>query len=89
MATDPWQCRYDVKKEDQISRILEDQELVKYFNAKSIAAIPGASIYLENGGYVRMDVASWNWLRPLLEELRDFRRENVDGKEVPKKKSAG
>jgi hypothetical protein len=89
MELDPWRCRYDVAKEEQIGRILEDQGLVRYFGASNISAVPGASIYLENGGYVRMDVASWNWLRPLLKELKELRKENLDGKEIPKKKSTG
>jgi len=69
--SDDWVCRYDT--EDRNSLVEQDLELVKYFEARYMGVIPGASIYLSNGGSVKMDAAAWNWLRPLLEELREFR----------------
>ena len=92
LDSEAWQCRYLSAGDDKWELLTADIDLVKYFGASGMSAMPGASIYLKNGGHVKMDAASWNWLRPLLEELQGFRKKasntilrSNDGEEIPTK----
>ena len=77
-----------------LERMKEEQELLAEFGAQLHGSDPGVSAYLANKdfgkqaikgqgrGYFGEDLSftagEWKWLRPLLEELREYRRK--DGK---------
>jgi len=71
-TNDQWKCRYE-EPATRDENITKDHTLVKSLGALGIAGMPGATIWTEDSGNVRMDTAGWNWLRPLLEELKEFR----------------
>lgn len=81
-TNDPWKCRYEepATRDDNIRK---DHTLVKSLGALGIAGVPGATIWTAGSGNVRMDTAGWNWLRPLLEELKEFRDLLKESEEVP------
>jgi hypothetical protein len=59
---------------DYLSRIMEDSELIKEVGANAYGFSPGVSIETPGGGMMQLDTASWNWLRPLIVELLDSRK---------------
>lgn len=92
---DTWKCRY-MNTGSKWELLEADIILVKYFGAAGMSAVPGASIYLKDGGHVKMDAASWNWVHALLEELRGFREGAInqmirskDGEKVSAEKGEG
>lgn len=70
-----------------LARMKEERELLTEFGAKLHGSDPGVTAYFADvsfgrvlgtgGGYfgepLNFSAAEWKWLRPLLEELRDFR----------------
>ena len=57
-----------------IERLEEDSALIKELGAFASAFNPGISIDTPGEGRMQLDAASWNWLRPLLEELINSRK---------------
>jgi hypothetical protein len=70
-----------------LKRMKEERELLAGFGAKLHGSDPGVTAYFADvsfghvlgtgngyfGEQLNFSAAEWKWLRPLLEELRDFR----------------
>ena len=76
-----WTPRYLIHNNDLLAEtIAEDAELVKQFGAFCVGFCPGVIIQIGEGGgaaSVSLNDAAWNWLRPLLKELSDRRKEDT------------
>lgn len=62
-----------------MARLAEDRELLKEFGATIFAYDPGVSSYLHpnpNSPTMHFTGFEWEWLRPLLRELRDHRQKS-------------
>jgi hypothetical protein len=57
-----------------LERLEEDSTLIKELGAFASAFNPGISIDTPGEGRMQLDSASWNWLRPLLVELTNSRK---------------
>ena len=75
-----WSPRYltaAVKQREMLCK--HDIDLLSKFGAELYGMSPGISVALGRGQHsasFQMNDACWNWLRPLLEELRDSREAN-------------
>ena len=59
---------------EYIERLEEDSALIKELGAFASAFNPGINIDTPGEGRIQLDSAGWNWLRPLLEELINSRK---------------
>jgi hypothetical protein len=74
-----WKDRYssqydDDNDNDYLSRIEEDCILINDMGAIACSFGPGISIETPGEGMMHLDAASWNWLRPILVELVNSRK---------------
>jgi hypothetical protein len=61
-----------------IARLNAIQNLLGGFGATPVAFDPGVRAFGDNGLtniQINFDGSTWEWVRPLLEELRDFRKD--------------
>jgi hypothetical protein len=69
---------------EYIERLEEDSALIKELGAFASAFNPGINIDTPGEGRMQLDAASWNWLRPLLEELinsrKNFQQMHLEGR---------
>jgi hypothetical protein len=67
-----------------LERIEEDSALVEELGAFASAFDPGIRIDTPGKGRMELDSASWNWLRPLLIELinsrKNFQQMDLEGR---------
>ena len=77
-----WSPRYLTSTKDKLDKICGyDVKLLKEFEAELYGMSPGISVGLGRGQHsasFQMNDACWNWLRPLLEELREARKARSD-----------
>jgi len=73
-----WKDRYsdqcDDDPGDYLSRIEEDSILINDMGAIACSFGPGISIETPGAGMMHLDAASWNWLRHILVELINSRK---------------
>ena len=71
-----WEDRYEnyYGTDEYLLRIEEDSMLLKELGAEAYGFSPGISIETPGSGMAQLDAASWNWLRPLLVELINSRK---------------
>ncbi len=73
-----YSSRYRVDKDELYKRIDEDNKLIKEFGVRISALDPGVILTMsDNRSTISIDDACWNWLRPLLEELSERRKDSV------------
>ena len=77
---DRYSSQYDDGDDDYLSRIEEDSILINDMGATACSFGPGISIETPGEGRMHLDAASWNWLRPILIELTNSRKnfQNMD-----------
>jgi hypothetical protein len=71
---DRYSSQYDDGDDDYLSRIEEDSILINDMGATACSFGPGISIETPGEGRMHLDAASWNWLRPILIELVNSRK---------------
>ncbi len=71
---DRYSSQYDKEGDDYLSRIEEDSILINDMGATACSFGPGISIETPGEGRMHLDAASWNWLRPILIELVNSRK---------------
>jgi hypothetical protein len=71
---DRYSSQYDDNHNDYLSRIEEDCILIHEMGAIACSFGPGISIETPGEGAMHLDAASWNWLRPILIELVNSRK---------------
>ena len=73
-----WSPRYLTATKGKLNKLCEyDIKLLNEFGAELYGMSPGISVGLGRGKHsasFQMNDACWNWLRPLLEELREARK---------------
>ena len=76
-----WSCRYRAARhigQDVLGEIIEeDQALMAEFGAAAFAFLPGLQADVGENAILSLETAQWNWLRPLLLELRDYRNKTT------------
>jgi hypothetical protein len=66
--------RYRTDKDKLYKRIDQDNKLIEEFGARIGAFDPGVMLIMsDNRSTLSVDDAWWNWLRPLLNELSEYR----------------
>ena len=73
-----YNSRYRVDKDELCKRVTADYELVSKFGVTISALDPGVILLMnDNRSMISINDAWWNWLRPLLEELSERRKDSV------------
>jgi len=81
-----WVDRYSEHygTDEYLKRIEEDSVLIKELGEFAYGFSPGVSIETPGTGMMQLDSASWNWLRPLLVELinsrKNFQQMDLEGR---------
>ena len=75
MSNQPdYNSRYRVDKDELCKRITADYELVSKLGVTISALDPGVILLMnDNRSTISINDAWWNWLRPLFEELVEYR----------------
>jgi hypothetical protein len=76
IKSNPWTDRYSnhYGTDEYFNKIEEDSLLIKELGAFASAFDPGIIIETPGNGKAQLDSSSWNWLRPLLLELAEYKR---------------
>lgn len=63
--------------------VAEDMKLLRPFGVWDAGLGNGAQLFVPHEGRATCNVAGWNWLRPLLVELAEYREALAEGERMP------
>lgn len=79
--------RITQQDKERVRRCKDARELLAEFGLRSWCYDPGVGAYNQQGNHLDFGGREWLWLKPLLEELREFRKVKRKGSRnyVPKR----
>ena len=71
------------------ARVDRDMEVLRLLGAEGAGLGSGAQLFTPHEGRATCNVSGWNWLRPLLMELAEYREALAEGECLPSRWQEG